>query len=85
MEDSSNSRPLEGCGITPALLKEANNRVAALRAEVYFLRSPNRRSGPSRYEAEDRAKELETEADLLDEQLYYASSPAIAHASNPST
>jgi hypothetical protein len=58
--------------MTTGALKLANNHVAALRAEVAYLRSPDRRTGPSRYEAEERAQALQDQADAEDERLFYA-------------
>lgn len=60
--------------MNPTDLKLANVRVAAQRAEVAFLRSPDRRTGPSVHEAEERAAHLTSLADAEDY--------AMAHTAN---
>lgn len=46
-------------------------RLQAIRAQINYLRSPLRKDGPSRYEAEEAILSLEKEADTLSEQLYW--------------
>jgi hypothetical protein len=46
-------------------------RYQAIRAQINYLRSPLRKDGPSRYEAEEAILSLEKEADALGEQLYW--------------
>lgn len=48
------------------------SRYQALKAQIAYLRSPTRRDGPSRWEAEEVALSLENEADALCETLFYA-------------
>lgn len=47
-------------------------RYHALRAQAAYLRNPNRTDGPSKWEAEEVAAALDTEADTLCETLFYA-------------
>ena len=47
-------------------------RYQALRAQAAYLRSPTRKDGPSRWEAEEVAAALDVEADTLTESLFYA-------------
>lgn len=46
-------------------------RIHNLRGQAHDLRDPARRSGPSRYEVEERAAQLEREADEASEELYW--------------
>ena len=46
------------------------SRIWSLREQAAYLRSPERRSGPSVHEAEQQARALEREADALSESLY---------------
>jgi len=45
-------------------------RYQAIRAQIAYLRSPERKDGPSRYEAEEAISFLEREAEALCEQLF---------------
>jgi len=44
----------------------------SLVAEANWLRSPSRRTGPSRHEAEEHALELDAQAAALTEELFWA-------------
>lgn len=48
------------------------NKSRNLRQQAADLRNPNRRTGPSIHEAEDAAKALESEADKIDCDTFYA-------------
>lgn len=60
----------------------ARTRLHALRAQALALRDPSRKSGPSRYEAEDAAKRLEEEADEIEEELYWTIGREISAATS---
>lgn len=46
-------------------------RYWSLREQAEHLRSPNRRGGPSRYEAEECAAQIDAEANELSESMFY--------------
>lgn len=61
-------------------LTELRERFHNLRGQAYDLRNPLRSTGPSRYEAEETAAQMDREADEVSEELYWASYAAISAA-----
>lgn len=61
----------------------AASRYHALRAQIAYLRSPTRRDGPARGEAEDAALSLEAEADAMTEALYWDGAERAARVFTP--
>ena len=60
-------------------------RYQALRAQIAYLRSPDRRDGPARGEAEDATLSLEKEADALCESLYWSGAECATRGFTPLT
>lgn len=58
---------------------EKLTEVRRLREQATYLASPFRRTGPSCFDEDVQAevKRLRAQADTLDEELFYASSPVL--------